>query len=182
MTFKNDQGAIKETYVHPRVILRFVTPSDAIYIQDDFLYTKVTGIDRRNESHRVFNLEVDGPEHSYCGPSLALKNCAFPSDSDGFFKRTLIASCEKEIGILLYGRKDRQYVLSLDPARSKDRASIIIEELDYDGLEQAHNAVVYCWSTRESEITDEVIPGQEEKFDDNISRKKRYYNVLILSK
>lgn len=82
----------------------------------------------------------------------------FPSDSDGFFKRTLIESCvanqrnlDKEtwpswcpscFDPMLRGSPDKKYVIAIDPAAYRDNFAIVILELWPE-----HSRVVYCWST-----------------------------------
>lgn len=79
----------------------------------------------------------------------------FVTDSEGFFKRSLIESCvtsesnpikigEKEIvfDAVVKGNTNHQYVYGIDPASEKDNFSIVILEVHPD-----HNRVVYCWTT-----------------------------------
>jgi hypothetical protein len=79
----------------------------------------------------------------------------FVTDSEGFFKRSLIESCvtsesdpirigEKEIlfDAVVKGNVNSQYVYGIDPASEKDNFSIVILEVFPD-----HNRVVYCWTT-----------------------------------
>lgn len=80
----------------------------------------------------------------------------FISDTDGFFKRTLIESCvcrnttppvsKPSCGILefnasLKGEPDCEYILACDPAASRDNLAIVLLELHHD-----HRRVKYCWT------------------------------------
>ena len=141
-------------------------------------FWKIVSVEPTNREEEVYCTTIDKYHNFALEGNIFTRQCSFPSDSDGFFKRTLIASAEQSIHPLLKGRQNKQYVLSLDPARARDRAAITLIELDFDGSGTGRNALVYCWSTKESEINEEIIPGEEEKFNDNAPRKKRYYKLL----
>lgn len=79
----------------------------------------------------------------------------FSSDSNGFFKRTLVESCVTTSPIpvpgedepvqfraALRGRGDCRYVMGVDPASEHDNFSIVVLE-----LHGTHRRVVYCWTT-----------------------------------
>jgi hypothetical protein len=111
----------------------------------------------------------------------------FPSDSSGFFKRSLIESCvvgkdsnpiTKECGVVrfnatLYGDKGRRYVMGVDPASELDNFSIVILELWSD-----HRRVVYCWTTTRSRFKNKVKAGivNENDFYGYTARKIRDLN------
>lgn len=91
----------------------------------------------------------------------------FTTDSQGFFKRSLIESCvgtdSKPIHIgdesiyfdpLLKGNKNRKYVMAIDPASEVDNFSIIILE-----LHGTHRRIVHCWTTTRSDHTEKVAKG-----------------------
>ena len=91
----------------------------------------------------------------------------FTTDSQGFFKRSLIESCvgtdSKPIHIgdesiyfdpLLKGNKNRKYVMAVDPASEVDNFSIIILE-----LHGTHRRIVHCWTTTRSDHTEKVAKG-----------------------
>ena len=84
----------------------------------------------------------------------------FPSDSDGFFKRSLIESCVTKdsnpvvlpsgsiwFDPVVAGTPGRQYVYGIDPAAEQDNFSIVILELWED-----HTRIVYSWSTNVSDF------------------------------
>jgi hypothetical protein len=88
----------------------------------------------------------------------------FTSDSQGFFKRTLIESCvcshdrtiklpsgEVFFEAKLFGDKEKRYVYGVDPASEVDHFSIVILEKHSD-----HRRIVYCWTTNRQEHKDKV--------------------------
>lgn len=86
--------------------------------------------------------------------------CIFVSDSDGFFKRSIIeaATANKPIKLtsgeivqfpaLRVGRSDKAYVIGIDPAADRDNAAITVVELNTD-----HRRIVYCWTTNRKKYT-----------------------------
>lgn len=84
--------------------------------------------------------------------------CVFTTDSDGFFRRSLIETCvcndrnpiikgDETISFAatLTGNPNLEYVFGVDPASEKDNFSIIVLE-----LRQNHRRVVFSWTmTRE---------------------------------
>jgi hypothetical protein len=78
----------------------------------------------------------------------------FPSDSDGFYKRSIIESATTnkpiltsggkkiQFSALRHGEKDRAYIMGVDPAADKDNAAIVLIELNDD-----HRKIVHCWTT-----------------------------------
>ncbi len=73
--------------------------------------------------------------------------CQFPSDSDGFFKKSAIndatpISDEGGFGIELVGNPDCEYVMGVDPARKTDNFAISILKL----LPGKGARNVYCWT------------------------------------
>jgi len=76
--------------------------------------------------------------------------CIFPTDSDGFFKRTLIKETtpgvddeRKPFSIELAGDPNFEYVMGIDPARKTDNFSISILKLMKNGKGYKN---VYCYS------------------------------------
>jgi intein/homing endonuclease len=80
----------------------------------------------------------------------------FPTDSDGFFKRSIIeaCTCDKPIklpgGMVQFpvsvsGNPQLKYVMGIDPASERDNFAIVILELWPD-----HRRIVYSWTTRKS--------------------------------
>jgi len=97
----------------------------------------------------------------------------FTSDSDGFFRRSLIESCvaselkpivinEKTIVFdpLTTGNVSLKYVYGIDPASEKDNFSIVIIELHPD-----HNRIVYCWTTNRSNFKERQKTGLVNEYD-----------------
>jgi hypothetical protein len=83
----------------------------------------------------------------------------FSSDSNGFFKRTLIESCvamaERQIfwdntlitfEPRLYANPNRKYIISIDPASESDNFAICVLELHPN-----HRRVVYVWTVTKKE-------------------------------
>lgn len=103
-------------------------------------------------------------------------NCLPISDTDGFFKRSLIESCTAKTANLskdnwpswcpntfegkIRGMKGPKYVIGVDPASEQDNFSIVILELYPE-----HQRVVYCWTTNRESF----------KKQNSISDDKNYY-------
>lgn len=89
----------------------------------------------------------------------------FSTDSNGFFKRSLIESCntgnpQQEVVIndepiyfepMLKGDPSRRYVYGIDPASEIDNFSIVILEIHGN-----HRRIVHGWSTNRSEHIEKV--------------------------
>jgi intein/homing endonuclease len=139
----------------------------------------------------VYNLEVD-EDNSYSIGTGAVHNC-FSTDSNGFFKRTLIESCvvgkpdspvthnscgEVRFPASLRGTPGLSYIMGVDPASEHDNFSIVILELWPD-----HRRVVYCWTTTRAKFKNQVKSGYAEDTDfyGYVSRKIRslcsYFNI-----
>lgn len=97
----------------------------------------------------------------------------FSSDSNGFFKRSLIERCTSSIdnkivvgGVPVYfepqikGNPFGQYVFGVDPASEVDNFSIIV--LD---VKAAHNEIVLCWTTTRREHKEKLKMGIVEETD-----------------
>jgi hypothetical protein len=97
----------------------------------------------------------------------------FVTDSEGFFRRSLIESCvvsdNKPINIagkpvtfdaVTQGNPGRQYVYGIDPASEQDNFSIVILEMHPD-----HNRVVYCWTTNRSNFKERQKTGLVKEHD-----------------
>jgi len=91
----------------------------------------------------------------------------FVSDSEGFFKRSLIESCvtssSKHITVnnktilfeaAIKGNPNLRYVYGIDPASEQDNFSIIILEIHPD-----HSRIVYCWTTNRTNFKDRQKKG-----------------------
>ncbi len=97
----------------------------------------------------------------------------FVSDSDGFFKRSLIEACvandENPITVneekivfdaVTQGKSDRQYVYGIDPASEKDNFSIVVLE-----IHPTHSRIVYVWTTNRVNFKDRQKTGLVEEYD-----------------
>ena len=91
----------------------------------------------------------------------------FVSDSEGFFRRSLIESCvvsdQKPIILndkpimfesTIKGNASYQYVYGIDPASEQDNFSIIIIEIHNN-----HSRIVYCWTTNRNNFKDRQKTG-----------------------
>lgn len=108
----------------------------------------------------------------------------FTSDSQGFFKRSLIESCvaSEENNLLDYknrpiiydpmliGDHNKRYIFGIDPASEVDNFSIVVIELNDD-----HKRIVYCWTTTRSQHREKLKKGYctETAFYDYCARKIR---------
>jgi len=88
----------------------------------------------------------------------------FTTDSQGFFKRSLLEACtvspHKPINLPsgeimfeagLKGSPDKKYVFGVDPASEVDNFSIVILELHAD-----HRRIVHCWTTNRQQHKDKL--------------------------
>ena len=88
----------------------------------------------------------------------------FTTDSQGFFKRSLIEGCiasesnnikinEKDIHFesMLKGDPNKQYIFGVDPASEVDNFSIVVLELNGD-----HRRIVHCWTTTRSQHREQL--------------------------
>jgi hypothetical protein len=91
----------------------------------------------------------------------------FVSDSEGFFKRSLIESCVSSdtnpivindqkilFDAVTSGNASGQYVYGVDPASEQDNFSIVILE-----IHPTNNRVVYCWTTNRTNFKDRQKKG-----------------------
>ena len=82
-------------------------------------------------------------------------SACFTTDSQGFFKRSLLEACtasmdnsiilpsgEVHFGAMLKGDPKKKYIFGVDPASEVDNFSIVIIELNED-----HRRIVYSWTT-----------------------------------
>ncbi len=97
----------------------------------------------------------------------------FVSDSDGFFKRSMIEACVTNEGnpivineekilfdAVTTGKSDRQYVYGIDPASEKDNFSIVVLEIHPD-----HSRIVYVWTTNRANFKDRQKTGLVQEYD-----------------
>lgn len=107
----------------------------------------------------------------------------FSTDSNGFFKRSLIEGCvvspdnpvsmpsgEVNYQPMLRGNPNAKYVFGIDPASEVDNFSIVVMELHED-----HSRIVYCWTTNRSEHKEKIKAGvvSETDFYSYCARKIR---------
>ena len=107
----------------------------------------------------------------------------FTTDSQGFFKRTLIESCvvsnenrikfpsgEADFKPVLKGSPNLKYVFGVDPASEVDNFSITVVE-----LRPEHRRIVHCWTTTRGEHKEKVKMGlvSETDFYSYCARKIR---------
>ena len=94
----------------------------------------------------------------------------FATDSDGFFKRSLIESCVTKEPVLLAsgpvqfhatisGSPNLRYVYGIDPASEKDNFAIVVLEIQGD-----HRRIVYSWSINRQTLR-ERLKNQGKKLD-----------------
>ena len=97
----------------------------------------------------------------------------FSTDSNGFFKRSLIESCvvspqepvslpsgEVNFRAMLRGNPNCRYVYGIDPASEVDNFSIVIMEVHED-----HSRVVYAWTTNRSRHKEQLKAGIADETD-----------------
>lgn len=107
----------------------------------------------------------------------------FVSDSDGFFKRSLIESCTTDIsnpiitsdGSVIFtptmnGVRGRTYVMGIDPAAERDKFAITIIEVWPN-----HYRIVYCWNINKTEFNKRKVNKliEDEDFYSYCCRKIR---------
>jgi len=97
----------------------------------------------------------------------------FSSDSNGFFKRSLIESCvaspENPISLpsgeinfhaTVRGNPASRYVFGIDPASEVDNFSIVVLEANED-----HRRTVYCWTTNRGRHKEQLKAGLANEID-----------------
>jgi len=88
----------------------------------------------------------------------------FTTDSQGFFKRSLLEACttsptkpvflpsgEVSFESMLKGSADQKYVFGVDPASEVDNFSIVVLEVRED-----HRRIVHCWTTNRQQHKDKL--------------------------
>jgi hypothetical protein len=115
----------------------------------------------------VYNLEVE-EDNSYSLLNATVHNC-FATDSNGFFKRSLIESCVTNEPIndiqfqpSLVGHPNKKYIYGVDPASEQDNFSIVVIELCGN-----HRRIVYVWTTTRN--------IHKEKMKRGLSKDKDFY-------
>lgn len=99
----------------------------------------------------------------------------FLTDSNGFFKRTLIENCvcmntkppvsKPSCGVVqfnttLRGSRDKKYVIACDPAAAQDNLAIVVIEVWGD-----HRRIVYCWTINEKKHKQRIKYGLAKEHD-----------------
>ena len=97
----------------------------------------------------------------------------FVSDSEGFFRRSLIESCvcsdtkpiiinEQKIifDAMVKGNASHEYVYGIDPASEQDNFSIVILE-----VHENHSRIVYCWTTNRNNFKERQKVGLTNEHD-----------------
>lgn len=88
----------------------------------------------------------------------------FTTDSQGFFKRSLLESCttypsapvslpsgDISFEAMLKGTSNKKYVFGVDPASEVDNFSIVVLEINED-----HRRIVHCWTTNRQQHKDKL--------------------------
>jgi hypothetical protein len=108
------------------------------------------------------NMVARSKAEQHTGTFLNEFGAVFSSDSNGFYKRSLVESCVTNTPIIVAGEPVQfrattrgnpncHYVYGIDPASEADRFSIVILE-----VYPTHRRVVYCWTTTRKEFRDRV--------------------------
>ena len=97
----------------------------------------------------------------------------FTTDSEGFFKRSLIERCvtsdQKPVQLpsgdiwfdpITRGSSGKKYVYGIDPASEQDNFSIIVIELHQD-----HSRIVYGWSTNRTQFKKRIKEAKKANLD-----------------
>lgn len=110
--------------------------------------------------------------------SMEFSAC-FSSDSNGFFKRSLLEKCVDEHTIKLFGEDKKQYVIGIDPASEQDNFCITVVEVSSN-----IRRIVYCWTSTKNIYKEELKSGRakENDFYDYVCRKildlVNHFNVI----
>lgn len=111
----------------------------------------------------------------------------FPQDSQGYYPRSLIESCVTKLPIQtqqsgrvqfnasLYGFKDRQYVIGVDPASESDNFAISVLECFPD-----HRRVVYSWVIKRRKHKEIYESGKTSEFDFFTYCARKIRTLMIL--
>tara|TARA_R100000008_G_scaffold34400_1_gene19451 strand:+ start:5970 stop:7946 length:1977 start_codon:yes stop_codon:yes gene_type:complete len=97
----------------------------------------------------------------------------FTTDSQGFFKRSLLESCttsptdpakfpsgEVWFEASLKGQANKKYVFGVDPASEVDNFSIVVMEVNPD-----HRKIVHCWTTTRQQHKDKLKSNMVDEDD-----------------
>lgn len=108
-------------------------------------------------------------------------SAVFATDSNGFFKRSLIESCvtstpidigdvSVQFSATIKGNPRKRHIYGVDPASEQDNFSIVILEVN-----DTHVRIVYCWTTTRISHKEKVKAGlvDQEDFYGYCARKIR---------
>jgi hypothetical protein len=103
----------------------------------------------------------------------------FASDSNGFFRRSLIESCVAKdenmthmpLGVdkfraRLKGDHKHEYIYAIDPASEDDNFCVLILE-----MHENHRRIVYCWTTTREKHKERIKQGE--------AREKDFYSFCV---
>jgi hypothetical protein len=188
LTFENTTQVLKFTPEHPFLnennsFVPIKDIIDKVYLATEncLQSTKIKNKELIDYKGWVYNLEVE-EDHSYSTINATVHNC-FSSDSNGFFKRSLIEQCcvnpnnpivlsdgEVYFSAALEGTAGMDYVYGIDPASEVDNFSIVILE-----IHKTHRRVIYAWTTNKKEFRAKVKAGliEETDFYGHCARKIR---------
>lgn len=126
------------------------------------------------DSKQISSAKINSTKANY----LIEYGATFATDSDGFFKRSLIESCvvgrpDKTITLpksgeinfhaSLLGDAAVQHVMAIDPASERDNFAIIVLALHGD-----HRRIVYCWTTNRATF--------KAKMNKGLAKEKDFYS------
>ncbi len=126
------------------------------------------------DAKQISSAKINSTKANY----LIEYGATFATDSDGFFKRSLIEACvvgrpERPISLptsgeinfhaSLLGDAAVQHVMAIDPASERDNFAVIVLALYPD-----HRRIVYCWTTNRATF--------KAKMNKGISKEKDFYS------
>jgi hypothetical protein len=118
----------------------------------------------------------------------------FVSDTDGFYKRSMLEVCTTHKPIEVDGRLiqfvamirgdfDKKYVMGVDVAAIKDNFAIVIVEMN-----EGHRRIVYCWTTNVKEYKKRVELGLVREGGDfysfcgrKIRNLMKWFNIVLIA-
>jgi len=115
--------------------------------------------------------QIEQARHTNTANNFAMEyDTVFPSDTHGFFPRSLIESCttnspiipfESDAPIMFTARSrgdgDLQYVYGVDPAMNEDKFAVVILE-----VHPTHRRVVHCWTINKKNYRERERAAGEE--------------------
>lgn len=118
------------------------------------------------------------------GIYMAEFGCCPISDTNGFYKKSLIDGCTanhkniagdywpewcpNEFSATVQGARNKRYVFGIDPAHTSDNFAIIILE-----IHENHSRVVYSWTTNKKAFADQSKTSDENNYFAYCARKIR---------